>query len=65
MKFCQPGEGLAKQDQGWQNVGRVSRGSGAQRNNLDEWNPGATEGSGAYTDLMRRFAFFLFHIYFR
>jgi hypothetical protein len=29
MTFCQPGQGLAKQDQGWQNVGGVWRGNEA------------------------------------
>ncbi|MFP3043425.1 hypothetical protein LQZ19_16550, partial [Treponema primitia] len=30
---------LRSKDQGWQNVGAVSRGNGAQRNDLGERNP--------------------------
>ena len=43
---------LRSKDQGWQNVGEGRRGNGAQRNDLADRNPGATEGSGAYTDLL-------------
>jgi hypothetical protein len=44
---------LRSKDQGWQNVGGVSRGNGAQRNDLGERNPGAARmGGGTHTDLL-------------
>jgi hypothetical protein len=38
---------LRSKDQGWQNVGGVSRGSGAQRNDLGERNPEPPTGGEA------------------
>jgi hypothetical protein len=44
---------LRSKDQGRQNVGGVSRGSEAQRNDLGERNPGGPKARNAYSPVMR------------
>jgi hypothetical protein len=51
---------LRSKDQGWQNVGEVSRGNGAQRNDLGERNPEPPTGGEAYTVLLYAVALFQF-----
>jgi hypothetical protein len=43
---------LRSKDQGWQNVGGVWRGNGAQRNDLATRNPEPPTGGEALTDLL-------------
>jgi hypothetical protein len=43
---------LRSKDQGWQNVGGVWRGNGAQRNDLATWNPEPPTGGEALTVLL-------------
>jgi hypothetical protein len=62
MTFLQPVYGLAQQDQGCKNVGVVSRGSEAKRNDLGERNPEPPTGGEAYTVLLG--AVLLFYAFF-